>query len=276
MAGPFSAWWQNAWNGDAWVDGAWYEAEFPDARLRHHWKFNNDTTYEEGLYDIVEGGVTYVQGIDRKDEVANGAIDFVNITDALEVVDSPILPWVPERRSLSISCWISTLYSGGRHTIYSETYDSNAFWELYMNSQGEVCYEFQGTSGNYQYESSAFKLNDGKEHLIIFTDDGAGEGVEHQLGLCVDNRDDPNIGPYTPDYSSGTWDHAWIAASNINPSEDAPFIGVIDDFRIWSGVMSPDQKRERWEERIRFEGHRGPYGHSSDGMGIGGLGPIGW
>ena len=42
--------------------------------------------------------------------------------------------------------------------VYSETWDTDEFWELYMNAQGEICYEFQGLSGNYQYESPAFKF----------------------------------------------------------------------------------------------------------------------
>jgi hypothetical protein len=139
----------------------------------------------------------------------------------------------------TLSAWIRPDQIRGRWGIVAKrrTNTSAAFVLAIRN--GAVCFEGTATSGTWTYNlQSGAVLKDGWHHVAAICEEGKGVRLFYdgkQVGeKKVSDRLVDNSQPLTIGYE------AW-GGSGASPKESGNFIGLIDEVKVWSRALSPDE-----------------------------------
>lgn len=241
----------NLFVGDIYSNGSLYQPVYPtDDGLVLYIPFsepNGSTQYDRGPYgyDGTQTGNVLCNATNGK--YGNGC-EFTSGASYVEVVSNKNSN-IEFGNDFTISMWIKTS-SDGVGLIHKS--DGDIEWELnekvfYISDGSEGGVSIRGTvgfagNGNDFIKGNTVITDDDWHHIAVTWNDDAGTGT-----IYIDGINDTRHDGYNGNSDTGTY--VRIGEGNNNSEASNDFIGSIDEVRIYSRTLSPEEIRTHYLDR---------------------------
>ena len=220
--------------GDVWSFETIPIIPITDPHLIGWWKFDDEgsgTVVDYSGYDhhgTLRGDPQWVAGFDGEGLELDGD-DYVIIDGYKGVLGT---------HAFSITAWIKTSYTRrGQQIVYYGTQSGGQRCEFRVHSDGLL----RMGAGNGSVRSYT-DLRDGQWHHIAVTIMENATNSSSDVRIYVDGEDDTQESTDTDAYNLVA---GWDVTIGYRPSEaDRPFIGCIDDVRLYNKALTQDEIRQ--------------------------------
>jgi hypothetical protein len=202
-----------------------------DANLVAYYKFNGDFTDSAGDNDGEPNGASIIT-----DPVRGQVANFDGINDSVSL---PIGPDINSMDSASVATWVSFSNGGGS---WQRIFDFGTGTNVYMfltprvGTNGVMRFAITtGSSGAEEIATAPSTLARGWHHVAVTINAGNNTISLYLDGSLVAKNTAATLTPS----NLGVTTNNWLGRSQW--TGDAYFTGYLDDFRIYSRALSPDE-----------------------------------
>ncbi len=230
----------------------------PDAVKVIEWKLDETTGYianQTGSSEDADGilrnfddpntpGVSHVAGLVNNGLLLNGTDEYVDVSNASVYMPTSL------NQDFSVSCYFRTYGSYGplfsmRHSsLDNPLVDFTIGADGVVDLPGRVCMIVRDDPGSIGYTNSGITVNDGRWHNLIITRAG-GNWTMYIDGIKRAKLNGVAAGEVTLDWLALGTSLRWLN-TNWNPtmSHYRYFKGILDEYTIWEGELSPKQIKQ--------------------------------
>ncbi|MBN2512842.1 MAG: LamG domain-containing protein [Sedimentisphaerales bacterium] len=230
----------------------------PDAIKVIEWKLDETTgtiANQTGPSDDADGilknfddpntaGVSHVAGLVNNGLLLNGTDEYVDVSNA-----SIYMP-TAAGQNFSVSCYFRTFGSYGPLFSMRHSVEDNPLIDLTIGADGAqdnagtICMIVRDDLYAYATANSGIKVNDGRWHNLAVTRAG-GNWTMYIDGIKRASINGAATGQVTLDWLALGTSLRWLN-TNWNPtmSHYRYFKGILDEYTIWDGELSPKQIKQ--------------------------------
>jgi hypothetical protein len=180
----------------------------------------------------------------------NGALDFDGSNDYVNC-GTLLNTNLVRSKNFSVGGWIKTSGSSAMQIVTNSDWDNP--WtgiEFVVNSNGTLTFDLNQDGSHLIRKTTSATVNNGIWHQVLVSYDGSGSA--NGVKIYIDST---NVSAST-NYDSITGDSVSVTNLQIGARDGAnsPFIGQIDDVRIYNYALSAEQVKQVMNEgAVRFK-----------------------
>lgn len=211
--------------------------------LLHRYDFNNGTPTDS------VGGSTYTATLEAGATISNGQAVFAYSGPYLNIPNTVFGSYT----AISIEVWVTTginiEYGSNGNPNYARIYQ---FGEVYSSSQtnsmaicrdggdGLILYQYTPASGPSVYADTSMVFNSQTDLYVAMTMGAGGSIILYLNGTLATESSDGSVVSVPP----ATY---FYVGKSLKPG-DAGFIGLVNEFRIWGGILSQSQIATNYQQ----------------------------